>query len=70
MTDELKPKRKGYKDIKDQMEANKRWAQKNREHKLYLNGRSQARGFIRNRATKDDLEELLALIEENLKKFD
>lgn len=62
--DDKKPKRKGYKDINDQIEANKRWKEKNKEHNLYLNSRSQARGFIRNRSTLEDLEELENLIAE------
>lgn len=62
--DDKKPKRKGYKDINDQIEANKRWGEKNKEHKLYLNSRSQARGFIRNRSTLEDLEELEKMITE------
>lgn len=48
-------------------EADKRWKEKNREHRNYLTGRGAARSFIRNRATKDDLLELKALIEERLR---
>ncbi|MBS4761702.1 hypothetical protein KG089_03120 [Carnobacteriaceae bacterium zg-ZUI252] len=57
-------KRKGYKDIQQQLEANKRWNEKNREHRNYLNDRSKARNFIRNKATQEDLNELKVLIQE------
>ena len=56
-------KRKGYKTIEQQLEADKRWIEKNREHRNYLGGRSAARSFIRNKATNDDLDELINLIE-------
>lgn len=48
-------------------EADKRWKEKNREHRNYLTGRGAARSFIRNKATKEDLLELKALIEERLR---
>ena len=64
----MKEKRKGYKTAKQQKEADKRWIEKNKEHKNYLNRRSNARGFIRNLAKKEDLEELKELIEKTLKK--
>lgn len=47
-------------------EADKRWKEKNREHRNYLTGRGAARSFIRNKATRDDLLELKSLIEERL----
>jgi hypothetical protein len=50
-----------------QTEANKRWRDKNKEKAAYQNVRSRTRGFIRNKATKDDLIELRALIDEVLK---
>ena len=53
-----KEKRKGYKEISKQLEADKRWIEKNKEHRNYLNRRSNARGFIRTLAKKEDLEEL------------
>ncbi|WEV44563.1 hypothetical protein OZX60_03755 [Streptococcaceae bacterium ESL0687] len=49
-----------------QTEANKRWQEKNKERTRYLNERSRARGFIRNKATKEDLLELKNIIEEKL----
>ncbi|MGI6579949.1 MAG: hypothetical protein ACOX3H_06900 [Saccharofermentanales bacterium] len=45
-------------------EADKRWYEKNRKHKLYLNDRTSARRFIRDKATLEDLEELEQLIEQ------
>ena len=46
-----------------QTEYNKKWIEKNKEHKNYLSSRSSARSFIRNKATKDDLDELNELIQ-------
>lgn len=43
-------------------EADKKWAEKNKEHKSYLKYRSTARSFIKNKATIEDLEELKELI--------
>lgn len=45
-----------------QTEANKRWQQQNKEYSNYLKARSTARGFIKNRATVEDLAELEELI--------
>lgn len=45
-----------------QEEANKRWAEENKERKRYLSQRSAARSFIRNKATAEDLAELEQLI--------
>ncbi len=52
-----------------QTQANKKWQDKNREYTRYLNSRSAARGFIRNRATLEDLEELKNMIEEKEKEL-
>lgn len=49
-----------YTDAK--AKANKKWGDQNKEHRAYLNARSTARSFIRNRATVDDLDELVQLI--------
>lgn len=65
----MKEKRKAYKTVEQQKEADKRWIEKNKEHRNYLSRRSNARGFIRNLAKKEDLEELKELIEKTLKKF-
>ena len=45
-------------------EADKKWKDANRERRNYLSGRGAARSFIRNKATLEDLEELVRLIEE------
>ena len=62
-------KRKGYATKEQQLAANRRWAEKNKEHKNYLSRRSNARGFIRNLATREDLVDLFKLIEKKLKNF-
>lgn len=46
--------------------ANAKWASKNRERRNYLTKRSNARGFIRNNATQEDLLELRDMIDEKL----
>ena len=65
---EEKKKRRGYATKEAQAAADKRWAERNREHKNYLSRRSNARGFIQNLATTEDLEELKERIEKKLKK--
>lgn len=50
-----------------QRKAQKKYDEKNREKRTYLSQRSTSRGFIRNKATLDDLEELAELIEERKK---
>lgn len=47
-----------------QLRAKKNWDEKNREHSSYLKSRSSARSFIKNKATLEDLSELLKLIQE------
>lgn len=47
-----------------QKRAQKKYDEKNREKRTYLSQRSTSRGFIRNKATLEDLEELAELIEE------
>ena len=53
-----------------QKRASKKWEEKNREYSNYLTQRRAARSFIRNKATKEDLEELKKLIEEREKRVD
>lgn len=48
-------------------EADKKWKDANRERRNYLSGRGAARSFIRNKATLEDLDELIKLIEERRK---
>lgn len=50
-------------------EADKKWIEKNKEHRRYLSARGAARSFIRNRAILEDLEELKELIEERENKL-
>ena len=45
-----------------QTEANKRWQEQNRERTRYLRNRSTTRSFVKNQATKEDIEELEQLI--------
>ena len=52
-----------------QKRANKKWEEKNREYSNYLTQRRSARSFIRNKATKEDLEDLKKLIEERSKEL-
>ena len=66
---EEKKKRGGYSTKEAQAAADKRWAEKNRERKNYLSRRSNARGFIQNLATAEDLEELNERIKKKLKKI-
>lgn len=49
-----------------QIRAQKNWDAKNRERSNYLKTRSTTRSFIRNRATREDLEDLLQLIYDKL----
>jgi len=51
-------------EISKQMEANKRWEAKNKEYSNYLKQRSAARSFIKNKATKEDIEEFKRLLDE------
>lgn len=45
-------------------EADRKWAEANKEHKRYLTDRTSARRFIRTKAKAEDLDELTALIAE------
>lgn len=47
--------------------ANEKWNQNNKERKNYLQDRSKAKSFIKNKATLEDLEELEILIKERRK---
>ncbi|MFM0878842.1 hypothetical protein [Streptococcus suis] len=65
-------KRKGYATQAQQREADRRYyhaSEENRQKRLYLQARSTARSFIKNRATLDDLDMLSELISEERKKF-
>lgn len=45
-----------------QKRADAKWRENNKEHANYLRARSAAKSFIKNRATEEDLAELLKLI--------
>lgn len=45
-----------------QTEANKKWQQQNKEYSNYLKSRSTTRGFIKSKATLEDLQELEQMI--------
>lgn len=47
-----------------QTEANQRWEAKNKEYANYLKQRSAARSFIKNKATKEDIEEFRRFLDE------
>lgn len=49
-----------------QTDYNRKWQEKNKEYNSYLNARSRARGFVKNKATLDDLKELSELIQEKI----
>lgn len=49
--------------VSKQTEANRRWREKNKEHARYLNERTKARAFLRNKATDEDLDAFVELIE-------
>lgn len=53
-----------------QKRANAKWEAQNREHRNYLSKRSSARGFIRNKATQEDLLELRDMIDEKLSEME
>ena len=44
--------------------ANKKWDDKNKARKLYINKRSTTKSFILNLATEEDLEQIEKYIEE------
>ncbi len=51
-------------------EADRRWREKNKEHRRYLTDRSSSRRFIRDKATEEDLQELEAMIAERREKLE
>lgn len=63
-------KRKGYKDINQQIEANKRYLEKNpnaRENRKRIVAKSQAKKFINDFASFEELKLLKSLIDEKIK---
>lgn len=49
--------------------ANRKWDEKNREHKIYLSWRSRAKSFIRKAATLDDLNEIKELVDQRIEEL-
>lgn len=63
----MEKKRRGYKTQSQQYEAEKRWLENNpeaREKKRINSMKSSTKRFIRDYATKDELEEIKALVNE------
>lgn len=50
--------------------ANKKWDDKNKARKLYINKRSTTKSFILNLATEEDLEQIEKYIEERRSKLE
>lgn len=66
----MESKRKGYKNINQQLEADKRYLQRNpqaKERRKRIVAKSQAKKFINEFATIEELEELKGLINNSLK---
>ena len=64
-------KRRGYATQAQQREADRRYyhaSEENRQRRLYISGRSQAKSFIKNRALPKDLDMLNELILEEKEK--
>ena len=57
-------KRKGYKTVAQQMEADKRYRQKNKESNAYKTARRVAKSFILTKATSADLDDGVKFIDE------
>ena len=53
-----------------QRRATDKWKAEHAEHNRYINQRSAARSFIRNRANADDLDELQRLINDRRQTID
>jgi len=51
------------------IQANKKWDDNNREHVNYLHYRSQAKSFIKNKATKEDIEMLKEVMKKRLEEL-
>lgn len=69
----MKEKRKGYKTMLEQMEANKRYLQNNEEAKLkkkITSLRGNGKNYIKNYADLTGLQEFEALIQERKKELE
>ncbi len=52
-----------------QVNASRRWEQRNPERAKYIRYRTGARNFLRNHATEEDLQEMEQLIKERREKL-
>lgn len=52
-----------------QQRAIKNWDKKNREKSNYIKSKSATKSFIKNKATKEDLEELIQLINDKIQEL-
>ena len=69
----MKEKRKGYKTMSEQMEANKRYLEKNKEakeKKKITSLRSNGKNFIKNYSDMASLKEFEILIKERKKELE
>lgn len=48
------------------IKANRKWDEKNKERTSYLRSRSSAKSFIKNKATKEDIEMLKDVMKKRL----
>ncbi|MFH5810360.1 hypothetical protein [Companilactobacillus sp. FL22-1] len=51
------------------IKANKKWDEKNKERASYLRSRSSAKSFIKNKATKEDIEMLKDVMKKRLEEL-
>lgn len=51
------------------IKANKKWDAKNKERTSYLRSRSSAKSFIKNKATKEDIEMLKEVMKKRLEEL-
>lgn len=51
------------------IKANRKWDEKNKERTSYLKSRSSAKSFIKNRATKEDIEMLKEVMKKRLEEL-
>ncbi|MBY6838798.1 hypothetical protein [Clostridium botulinum] len=52
-----------------QQRAIKNWDKKNREKSNYIKAKSACKSFIKNKATKEDLQELIQLINDKIQEI-
>lgn len=51
------------------VKANKKWDEKNRERTSYLRSRSSAKSFIKNKATREDIDMLKEVMKKRLEEL-